>query len=277
MERAPEECILCNGRKRDLLIEIESWQVKRCRDCGLGVLDPRPSPEELARLYDQAYCDARFVEGGAPGTPEFHRRIRLESHRIDFFRKLKPKGKVLDIGCGYGYFLAACRERGYGVHGLDFSEWAIDHARNLLGLPITISPLDGADLPLAEFDVVTLWHSLEHMPDPRIAIERAATWLKPDGLLVIDVPNHAGTDAKKMGRIWNGWDLPYHFFHFTPETLSRFLHRYGFRVVRKKDYHSEAIKAAIGRIPIFRPVARPIAKFYSGHSIAVAARRDAEG
>lgn len=271
LERAPERCILCGCAKRSVLFEQGGWQVKSCDDCGLAVLDPRPSAETLARLYSQEYCEEYFVEGGERGSAEYRRRIRLEDHRVRFFRRYKKTGAVLDIGCGYGYFLAACREKGYRVYGLDFSEWAVGHARQRLGLDITVGPMDEVDLVQEGFDVVTMWHCLEHTPDPAAALDRIRQWLKPDGLLVVDVPNHEGTDAVKTWNDWVGWSLPYHLYHFTPRSLSQLLEKHGYRVLRSKNYHSEAVKAALRPIPVVGLFARLVAKRYSGHSIAVVA------
>ncbi len=102
--------------------------------------------------------------------------------------------------------------------------------------------LNEVDLLAADFDVITMWHSLEHDSDPKNAIIRSKKWLKEDGILIIDVPNYEGTDAQKYGEHWNGWDLPYHFYHFTFETLKALLETCGFRVIKTKDYHSEAVK-----------------------------------
>ena len=275
LERAPQSCILCSGEKRSILFQKGEWQVRVCDACGLGVLDPRPSAETLDRLYSQEYCEEHFVEGGEPGSAAFAKRISLEDHRIRFFRKFKKQGRVLDIGCGYGYFLAACREKGYQVHGLDFSEWAVRHARERLALDITVGPMDQVDLAEHSFDVVTMWHCLEHTPDPAAALMQIRRWLKADGLLVVDVPNRQGTDARKTWDDWVGWSLPYHLYHFTPGSLTQLLAQQGFTVIRSKNYHSESVKAALRPIPVLGLFARLVAKMYSGHSFAVVAKMEA--
>lgn len=278
MEKAPEHCLLCGCRDRELLLEKDPWKVYRCSSCGLGFLDPRPSKEDLISLYSKQYCDEHFAVGGDPDSPEFRKRLSLETHRIRFFRGIKKRGKVLDIGCGYGYFLAACSNYGYEVQGLDISEWASHHATKKLGLPISIGHMNEMEFPPHCFDIITMWHFLEHTLDPRNAILRARDWLKGDGILIVDVPNHEGTDARKNWKAWDGWDLPYHFFHFTPQTLKGLLTECGFHVVRSKDYHSETVKQALKRIPVVSIFARRISKFYSGHSVAVLAelKKDTE-
>ena len=275
MERAPSSCILCGDKERKLLVKNEPWYIYGCASCGLGFLDPRPSKEDIAKLYDKEYCEDQFVEGGEVGSPEFMKRLSLETHRVRFFRGLKRKGKILDIGCGYGYFLAACRTMyGYDVHGLDVSDWAAHYAAERLGLSVTVGEIETVNLPPNSYDIITMWHFLEHTRDPREAILKAMELLKKDGFLVIDVPNYDGTDARKNWGNWVGWQPPYHFYHFTPHTLKRLLRLCGLCVLKEKDYHSETVKATLKRIPVVSIFARLISKMYSGHSLAVVARRE---
>jgi 2-polyprenyl-3-methyl-5-hydroxy-6-metoxy-1,4-benzoquinol methylase len=273
MERAPSECILCGDSKRSLLIEKDGWTVYRCSTCGLGVLDPRPDREELDRLYEKDYFDREYHEGLRAGSPEMKRRISQEDHRVRFFRRFKRKGLVVDIGCGMGYFLYAAREAGYRVMGVDISDFAASYVSGHLGIPMKTGHLDTITLPESSVDVVTMWHFLEHTDDPRHYIEKVARWLKPDGLLVIDVPNYEGTDAQKTWEQWTAWQLPYHYFQFTPQTLTRLLSRHGFEIIRSKDYHSDVIKERLRGIPVVSLFARLIAKAYSGTSYAVVARK----
>ncbi len=274
MEKAPEFCILCGARDRKALIEMDSWHVYRCSSCGLGFLDPRPSEKDIAKLYSKEYCEEHFIGGGKLDSPEFKKRLSLETHRIRFFKGIKGKGRVLDVGCGYGYFLAACRNYGYDVQGIDISSWASQHATEKLGLPITFGLIDEVKLPHHSFDIITMWHFLEHTSDPRKAILKARDWLKNDGVLIVDVPNYEGTDARKNWKEWVGWDLPYHLYHFTPQTVKQLLQICGFHVVKTKDYHSETVKKALKRIPVVSIFARLISKMFSGHSIAVVASLD---
>jgi 2-polyprenyl-3-methyl-5-hydroxy-6-metoxy-1,4-benzoquinol methylase len=274
MQRAPKACILCGTQERELLIEKGSWKIYRCRKCGLGFLDPRPSPEEIQRLYRTEYFFERYDEGLDPNSQEFQKRLRSEKHRVRFIRRVKQGGQVLDIGCGYGYFLAACRREGFEVIGLDVSKWAAQYAIQKLGIPVRLGKIGDLTFPSHYFDIITMWHSLEHMPDPHLALQKVKSWLKDDGILVIDVPNYKGTDAQRTWQEWDGWCVPYHLWHFASRTLVQFLRKHGFSVIKIKDYHSSVIREKWGRILIFKPFARLIAKMYSGHSIAVVARLD---
>jgi len=213
-----------------------------------------------------------YDRGIDPDTPEFKKRLSQETHRVRFFRHIKRKGRVLDIGCGNGYFLAACRSKGYDVQGLDISDWAAKYASQKLGLPVVTGEMNEVQFPAKSFDIITMWHFLEHAPDPRQTLLKVINWLNKDGILTIDVPNYMSTDSRKTWENWVGWSLPYHFYHFTPQALKRMLETCGFRVVKTKDYHSDSVKMKLKRILVLRPFARLIARLYSGTSVAVVAK-----
>ena len=273
MDSAPKKCVLCSSPNREPLIKKDNWTVYRCPECGLGVLDPRPSEEEIDRLYREQYFSEQYNDGIGIDSPHFRKVLRNEDHRTRFIRSAKQSGRLLDIGCGYGYFAAACREMGYDVQGIDVSDWAAKHAIQRLGIHVNIGKIDAIQLQAHSFDVITMWHFLEHVPDLHLVLRKAKTWLKKDGILVIDVPNYDSTDAQHERDAWVGWQLPYHFWHFNPVSLNRLLDQHGFTIIKKKDYHSEVIKKKIKRIPIAGLFARIIAKLYSGTSVAVIAKQ----
>jgi 2-polyprenyl-3-methyl-5-hydroxy-6-metoxy-1,4-benzoquinol methylase len=272
MEDAHIHCILCGSQKRELLIEIDNWRIVKCTQCGLGVLDPMPSSEELKELYNRQYFSEHYDNGLKIGSQTFERRIKSEGHRINFFKRLKRKGRVLDIGCGHGNFLYACRLFGYNVQGIEVSEWAHRYASEELKLPVALNDIKDIHFENNSFDVITMWHFLEHTFDPSIYLKKASEWLRRDGILVVDVPNYKGTDAIKTWHTWQGWSVPFHLYHFTPETLERILVKFGFRPVKSKDYLSEYVKDKIDKSFRISFFSRFIASFFSGHSIAIASR-----
>lgn len=274
MERVPSKCILCNSSNRTILIQQGEWTVYKCADCGLGFLDPRPDQDELQDLYRNDYFSSHYDEGLKIDSPEMKRRISQEEHRIKFFRGLKRHGKVLDIGCGMGYFLYAGRIYGYEVEGIDVSDDSASYVRNELKIPVTTGSIEEINFKDDSIDIITMWHILEHTPDPRKHLKKARMWLKPDGLLIVDVPNYEGTDAQKMWNSWSGWSLPYHLYHFTSDTLVSMLEKHGFKIIRTKDYHSDYIKEKLKWIPVISLFARLIAKRYSGTSFAVVAKKE---
>ncbi|HQL90040.1 MAG TPA: class I SAM-dependent methyltransferase [Syntrophales bacterium] len=274
MARAPEACILCGSADRTLLFRQDEWTVFKCSGCDLGFLDPRPTADELGRYYERTYFDSHYDKGLRRDSAEMRKRLSQEKHRISFFRPLKPRGRILDIGCGMGYFLYACSLKGYEAEGMDISDVSTAYIRSELGLQVKTGVAGTVDFEEGSFDIVTMWHFLEHSPDPRDYLSSAWKWLKGDGILVVDVPNHEGTDARMRGAGWRDWDLPYHLYHFTPKTLVRLLSLHGFDILRTKHYHSEVVKERLARIPVVGLFARLIAKAYSGGSYAVVAKKN---
>jgi 2-polyprenyl-3-methyl-5-hydroxy-6-metoxy-1,4-benzoquinol methylase len=277
MSHANSSCILCGNSRRAKLFRQEKWQVLRCLDCGLAVLDPRPDKAELAELYRQSYFADQYDSGFKIGSPELARRLSQEKHRLRFFRSFQRHGRLLDMGCGMGYFLLAAKNWGYAVEGLDISDDSSTYVRNELNIKVSTGMIGEIDYEESSFDVITMWHFLEHTSDPRECLEKASHWLKDGGLLVVDVPNYEGTDARLTWTDWTGWQLPYHFYHFTPKTLCALLARHGFTTLREKSYHSERVKERLKKAILTRPFARIIARYFSGHSYAVVARNNKGG
>lgn len=267
-------CPVCSGRKRKLLIAVDKWHIEQCQQCSVGILDPMPKSDELKTIYDTEYFRSQYKNLGEPmGSAAFKRRISQQSHRVKFFRRFRRKGTVLDLGCALGYFVFACRQFNYDARGADISGANATYVRNELHLPLDIGPIQELDYPQASFDIITMWHILEHLPDPHDCLQKVKYWLKPDGLIVIDVPNYEGTDAQHAWKDWKGWAVPFHLLHFTPRALYTLLEMHGLQVIRKKNYHSEFVKQRLRKIPLIGLVARPIAKFYSGASFAVVAKK----
>jgi SAM-dependent methyltransferase len=272
LEQAPKNCILCGSMMREPLMEQDSWKVYRCTSCRLGFLDPRPTKQYMAQLYRREYFAEQYDEGVDPDSQEFRKWLGLLDHRVRFFRHKKNKGKLLDIGCGNGYFMGLCESKGYEVQGVDISAWAAKYATERLGFKVTVGEIEDVNMPTYSFDIITMWHFLEHTRNPLKVVKKAKTWLKRDGILIIEVPNYDGTDARKTWQDWVGWQLPYHLYHFTPQALTRLLRGSGFHVVKTKDYHSEVVKMKLKRVPGISLVARLIARIYSGSSVVMASR-----
>ncbi len=186
---------------------------------------------------------------------------------------MKPAGKILDVGCGRGYFLLACRKYGYEVEGVDITAAAASHVQGEFKIKVYIGEFDKLDFGTDSYDAITMWHSLEHTADPNSYLIKVRQLLKDDGILIVDVPNYGGHDARMKWQNWPHWDLPYHFYHFTKNSLLALLKKHNFIVIREKDYLSEYEKEKWRNRGLPNFLARYIAHFYSGGSIAVAAKK----
>src|SRR5262249_34256030 len=128
-------------------------------------------------------------------------------------------GRLLDFGCGGGSFLERMHKQGWSRVGLDTSEAAVRSIRSELGLAAPVGTLPHPELAPESFDVITMWHALEHVHAPLDVLREAHRLLAPGGRLLVAVPNIASWPFRWFGRDWFGLDLPRHLTHFEPETL----------------------------------------------------------
>jgi SAM-dependent methyltransferase len=142
------------------------------------------------------------------------------------------QGRLLDFGCGAGHFLEFMRRRHWQVTGLDVSVQAVERVRRELGLRALAGTLPHPELLPASFDVVTMWHALEHLHDPLKTLQEIHRLLVPGGRLLIEVPNIASQGFQWFRHAWYGLELPRHLVHFTPQTLQQMVNRAGFRTGR---------------------------------------------
>ncbi|MBL7951364.1 MAG: class I SAM-dependent methyltransferase [Flavobacteriales bacterium] len=158
-------------------------------------------------------------------------------------RKLHPHGKVLDVGCGTGSFLAHLMSRGYIVQGVEPDLKARENAIAELGVPVvpSLEQVPG----LEQFQIVTLWHVLEHLPDLRSALKRIYAQLADQGVLVIAVPDRDSWDATHYGTFWAAWDVPRHFHHFRQQDVHALLREHGFELIQTKRMWMDAPYIAI--------------------------------
>ena len=209
----------------------EAFSVARCGRCGLAVTSPQPGPATLARYYPAAY----YGEAGErrfPAPVEWLQGLLYDVRATAVERLAGGRpGRVLDIGCGRGRLLEAFRRRGWDVQGTELGEDAARHPR-AVGIPVHVGPLASAPWPDASFDAVTMWHVLEHWPDPAEPLSRAARLLRPGGVLFVGVPNFAGPEARATRAGWFHLDVPRHLVHLGPADLERLLHEHGLGVHR---------------------------------------------
>jgi 2-polyprenyl-3-methyl-5-hydroxy-6-metoxy-1,4-benzoquinol methylase len=132
-----------------------------------------------------------------------------------------PGGRLLDVGCGNGHFLALMRQLGWETTGLEVDREAATVARRTFGLDVLCSSLADAKFPTDHFDAITLRHVIEHLPDPAFCLNECRRILKPMGRLSVITPNVASLGHKLFKAAWRGLEVPRHFVLFTPSTLSQ--------------------------------------------------------
>lgn len=230
------------------------WQLVACAGCGLAYVPRRPTPAAMARCYPAGYephepardeaCGARprllarallRTDLCYPPAPSGLTRLlaawarrRLSARQRQRWFSFVPGGRLLDVGCGAGRYLVQMRALGWHVEGLDASAEAAAALTARTGIAVHVGTLPHPALKPGMLDAVTLWASLEHVHQPREALEAARALLRPGGVLALSVPNLASWSARTFGAGWYGLDLPRHLVHFTPSTLAALARRAGF-------------------------------------------------
>lgn len=187
-------------------------------------VSPRPPDSGLSRYYAAGYYDKPGEDSGGLGR-RLGRLFMIE--RVAKAARGGPPGRVLDIGCGEGTFLAAMARRGWDAWGIEVSPEGAARAAARPGLRVLNKRLEDCELEPASFDLITLWHSIEHVSDPEALLRRAAALLKEGGSLFLAFPSAQSWDFKLFGSRWFHLDPPRHLHYFSPTTMGALLERCG--------------------------------------------------
>jgi 2-polyprenyl-3-methyl-5-hydroxy-6-metoxy-1,4-benzoquinol methylase len=248
-------------RAKELYNGLDAWfDVVRCRGCGHYFTNPRPTAATMGCFYPDS---ARYYQpkpGRGEGKVEGRSRLRRSllanyfgydfsslPKPVDFLAHLRlrrrlllahlprfvPGGRLLDIGCAWGGYLARMRQLGWSVYGIELNEAAAAHARDTLGLTeVGTGSFDDCRYPDGFFDVIHLSMVLEHLHDPAAGLARIGRMLRPGGQLILSVPDISGFESRLFRDKVYTLQVPQHLHHFTPASISRLLRQSGFRVER---------------------------------------------
>lgn len=220
----------------------ETFPLFDCHHCGFRFTNSFPREDAIGKYYDSPdYISHSNTSEGLVNKLYHHARqfmlkqkVRLVSHHIP-----KQPARLLDMGCGTGYFLNAAKNKGFLVTGIEKDKKAREHARNQFGLNVKDEE-SFWDLKPESFEAVTLWHVLEHLEKLNESIDKIKEILTDDGATVIAIPNHHSLDASYYKGYWAAYDVPRHLWHFSPDTIERLLARHGMTIVKR---HSMSLDA----------------------------------
>lgn len=229
------DCPLCRTAALPYFDDIS--YILECGKCGT-IFDTRAS---LDKAY---YENERSLN---VGKDNIRAREQNVCQRISLIKGLLDKeASVLDIGCGEGLFIKELKRYAGDIKGIEPDAFYADYARRELKIDVRQGMIEDTDLPEGSFDMITMFHVLEHFQDPGTALEKISHWLKPGGCLVIEVPDISSPYARYKGPSWE-LITPEHRFHFTSRSLTGLLHRHNFVpvIIRRRDFNQ--YRAGIGK------------------------------
>ena len=221
-------CPICNKDQvattlhcQDFSLTQASFDIIKCANCGFNYTHPIPSIVDIATYYNfPAYISHTDVNEGWMNKLYHKVRKRTLQQKTDWVQSLFTghKGQILEIGAGTGAFANSMTVKGWNVTALEPNE--ASRAIALQNYNINLLPIEAlGDLQSQKFDVITLWHVLEHVHDLKHYLSEFNRLLKPNGRLIIAVPNYTSFDAKFYKKYWAAYDVPRHLYHFSPKSM----------------------------------------------------------
>lgn len=261
-------CLGCGGERLRLvrvLADEDGARIVACASCQLVQLEKLPSPAELARLYADGYFEGSEsgagYEGYAGQEREYLATFAADVRRIAEF---VPTGSILDVGCGYGYFVRSALAGGFDAYGVDLSTDGIREAdkhapgRVFRGTVDTVEELAGR-----RFDVLFASHLIEHLTEPRGFLSELVDRLSDRGIVVLVTPNIESLLARVSGSRWVSFKIPEHVAYYTPKTLGQLARAAGLEVLAVDPaYQYYRLPFLMGRVrELIHPLGRVLPHF----------------
>ncbi|MFT4153765.1 class I SAM-dependent methyltransferase [Parafilimonas sp.] len=236
-------CPACSGaniayalKAKDETVSREYFEVWQCNDCTLRFTQDVPGEESIGRYYQSSEYISHSNTSKGVVNKLYHavRSITLQTKRkLAEKSSGVKKGHLLDVGAGTGAFASAMKSAGWHVTGLEPDETARANAEK--DFNITLQPTGNLfSLNRQSFDVITLWHVLEHVHRLHDYLSMFHALLKPGGALIIAVPNYTSYDAAIYNNNWAAYDVPRHLYHFSPASMQWLLNAHQFSLADKK-------------------------------------------
>lgn len=235
-------CPVCNHsdweqhlKVKDHSISKEAFSLEKCRNCSFVITQDQPDQNSIGPYYaSENYISHSDIQKGLVNRL-YHgiRTYMLDKKRTWVEENISDTTgkKLLDIGCGTGYFLSNMVENGWNGRGLEPDVNARKAAKEKFKLKVD----DASKLfeIQEQFDAITMWHVLEHVHQLNDYFEQFKKLLKPNGLLLIAVPNYTSKDAQQYKDYWAAYDVPRHLWHFSPASMKILMDKHGFTITKK--------------------------------------------
>lgn len=220
----------------DYFVTGEEFGIKTCNACGFRITENIEDETGIGRYYQsEQYVSHSNTSKGLVNTAYHRVRQFMLKQKGKLVEKAAgtDQGHILDVGTGTAYFLNEMKQHGWQVTGTEKSSDARAFAKKEFGLEIQ-DPDDLFQLSEASFDVITLWHVLEHIHRLKENMQVFNRLLKDHGRLIIAVPNFESYDARHYRNYWAAYDVPRHIWHFSPRQMKQLGEKYGFRLEKMK-------------------------------------------
>ena len=218
---------------KDFSVSKEDFTIVKCKGCNFHFTNPRPSDKELAKYYisDHYISHNNTSKNLFEKTYQLVRKITIRTKYnlvSDFFKS----GRILDIGCGTGDFLHKCNKKNWNTKGIEPSAVARKQAVENHNLDVE----ESTDLRKlnGEFDIITMWHVLEHVTELNNTVSEIRKLLSADGKAIIAVPNLESFDSYYYKKFWAAYDLPIHLYHFSKTSITKLFEKHGFSLRKTK-------------------------------------------
>lgn len=250
-------CYLCGKdsplilfKAKDFFSKTEDlFSIVKCKVCGLIYLNPRPSKDMMEFYYPKEYwwkdenVHKRTLNRIIGRLEDEYRSVVIRDHMAFLKTILRRRGlwrplgvKLLDIGCGTGLFLNMCKKWGLQGFGIDQSQEAVNHANRMYGVNCKVGTITEGLFPKGHFDVITMFHVLEHLPNPLETLKLVGDFLKDEGDIIIQVPNVDSIQFQLLKIRWLGLHIPRHLVNYSFSTLRKMLEMVGLQIVKVKFF-----------------------------------------
>jgi len=263
-------CDFCNSYEYKTLISSKDYvfdivpgnfNIVKCLNCNLVYTNPRLKAEELNKYYStevkygdppthdaqdlklQSIYNSKFLANffNYPNGKKsmfykflfypYYLRIKRSKKLTQSLPIYIKNGNVLEIGCSHGNYLFQLKNLGWKVKGVELNKEAVDYAKKKLKLDVINTDIYGFH-PNELFDIIYLRMVLEHMESPKVILNKCYSWLKPTGKLVLIIPDFSGIEVRFYKKYAHSLHVPYHLYHFTPDSIQKYLKSLGFKKIR---------------------------------------------
>ncbi len=236
-----QNCYCCGKQDFRLYTEAkdnystEYFKIVQCNHCGFVFTNPRPDETEIGIYYSAPdYMSHQSHSKGLVQSVYRYARNYMKKKKLALIQSIVGRQQdfsLLDFGCGTGDFLGFIKQHQIFAEGVEPDAQAREVAKNVNHVE-TYSIDASKDIEKGKFDIITLWHVLEHIHQLHEQIDYFNSWLKPKGKLVIAVPNIESYDAAYYGKYWDALDVPRHIYHYAPSTIQQIVEQHAFKMTQ---------------------------------------------